>query len=118
MKRPSDPIMPPLLTKVDPGQIPLSPHLIMIEGQALEAPLHQNKIPLLRDLIPLARGQIPPDQDPILDPQEVDHQLPKEINIGINILIVIQRNGGENFTNCNFHPTRQMKQKLAIGNSC
>ena len=111
--------MLPLLTKVDPGQIPLSPHPIMTEGQALEAPLHQNKIPLLRDLIPLASGQIPPDQNLILGPQGVDlHLNPEAINTGNSPRKVIERTGGENFINCNFHPTLQMTEKLVIGNSC
>ena len=111
--------MPPLLAKVGPDQIPLSPHLIMTEGQALEAPLHQNKIPLLRNLIPLANGQIPLDQDLTPGPQGVDHHLnPEAINTGISQRKVIGKTGGENFINCNFHPTLQMTGKLAIGNSC
>ena len=73
--------MLPLLAKVYQGQNPLSPHLTIIESNALEAPPHQNKIPLLRDLIPLARGQIPPDHNPILGPHGVDlHLDPEAIN--------------------------------------
>ena len=110
--------MLPLLAKVDPGQIPLSPHPIMTEGQALEAPLHQNKIPLLKD-IPLASGQIPPDQDLIPGPQGVDHPLnPEAINTRISPRKVIERTGGENFINCNSHQTLQKKMRLATGNSC
>ena len=111
--------MLPPLAKVDPGQIPLSPHLIIMEAIDLEAPLHQNKIPLLRDLIPLARGQIPLEQNLILDPQGVDlHQDPEVINIRIYPRTAILKNGGGNFINYNSRPTLQMKNKLVIGNSC
>ena len=111
--------MLPPLAKVDLGQIPLSPHLIIMEAIDLEALLHQNKIPLLRDLIPLAIGQIPLEHNPILSPQGVDpHQDPEVINIGINPQQVTKKNGGGNFFNCNFHPTLQMIMKLVIGNSC
>ena len=111
--------MLPLLAKVDLGQIPLSPHLTMTESHALEAPLHQNKIPLLRDLIPLASGQIPPNQDLIPGPHGVDHHLnPEAINTRTSPGKVIKRTGGENFINCNIHPTLQMTGKLATGNSC
>ena len=110
--------MLPLLAKVNLGQNPLSPQLTGIEIIEPEAPPHQNKIPLPRGLIPLARGQIPPDLDPILDPQGVDlHLNQEEINIGPNLPKVIQRNGDENFINCNFHLNHQMMKKPGIGKS-
>ena len=72
----------------------------------------------IRNLIPLAKGQTPPNQDPICDPQGVDlHLSPEAINIGISLPKAIEKIGGENFTNCNFHPILQKKKKLAIGNS-
>ena len=107
-----------LLIKADPGQTPLFPHLTVMEAIDLEALLHQNKIPLLRNLIPLAKGQAPPDQDPICEPQGLDLQPPKAINIGISLLKAIGNIGGENFSNCNFHPILKKKMKPAIGNSC
>ena len=89
-----------------------------MEAIDLEALQHQNKIPLLRNLIPLARGQALPNQDPICEPQGLDLQPPKAINIRISTLTPIRKDGGKNFSNCNFHQILKKKMKPAIGNSC